>query len=349
MKKNLFLITIFFTITSLFSSCSHTTDTSGISLKHSFIPHPLIKNAHLQTVIANYYGQVEPPPSQRDLLTLPDGDQIALEISTPNEWTPNCPTILILHGLGGSHNSPYLKRLTYLIIEKGARAVRMNFRGCGSGKGLAKRAYHGGLSEDIKEVILSLNEKHPQSSLSLIGFSLGGGLTLKLLGEDTSIENYLEKAIAVCPAICLEDSAIRFQKFSNTLYQRSFLRYLTDIVKGQNETFSDELLQSLEQCKSIYEFDEIFTAPYYGFENAKDYYTKCSSKELIPNITVKTHILFAKDDPLVNGSLLNPDDLPDNIELIVTEKGGHMGFLGNPKKSHFRWMDHQILTWLELN
>ncbi len=349
MKKNLFLITIFFTITCLFCSCSRTTDTSGISLNHSFIPHPLMKNGHLQTIIGNYYGQVEAPHSQRELVTLPDGDQISLEISTPNEWTQSCPTILMLHGLGGSHDSTYLKRLTHLVIEKGARAVRMNLRGCGSGKGLAKRGYHGGVSEDLKEVILTLNEKSPESPLSLVGFSLGGNVALKLLGEDTTIDSYLEKAIAVCPAISLEDSAIRFQKFSNSFYQRSFLRGLTDMVKEQKEMFPDELLQSLEHCKSLYEFDEIFTAPYYGFENVKDYYAKCSSKDLIPNITLKTHLLFAKDDPLVNGSLLSSEDLPDNIELIITKRGGHMGFLGNPKKSHFRWMDNQILTWLELD
>ncbi len=318
-------------------------------MKHSFVPHPFLKNTHLQTIIGNYYGDVEAPPSQRELITLADGDQIALEISTPNGWTRSCPTVLMVHGLGGSHDSSYLKRITHSLIEKGARAVRMNLRGCGSGKGLAKRGYHGGVSVDLKEVIHRVYEKDPQSPLSLVGFSLGGNITLKLLGEDSTIDNYLKRAIAVCPAICLEDSSIRFQKFSNTFYQRSFLRVLTAMVKEQNEMFPDGLLKSLESCKSLYEFDELFTAPHYGFENAKDYYTKCSAKDLIPNISLKTHILFAKDDPLVNGSLLNPKNLPDNIELIITARGGHMGFLGHSKKSHFRWMDHQILTWLELN
>ncbi len=349
MKKSPFLIISFFAIASLFCSCSRITDTNGISMKHSFVPHPFLKNTHLQTIIGNYYGDVEDPLSQRELITLPDGDQISLEISTPDQWTQSCPTVLLVRGLGGSHDSTYLKRITHLVVEKGARAVRMNLRGCGSGKGLAKRGYHGGVSEDLKEVIHRVYEKYPLSPLSLVGFSLGGNITLKLLGEDTTINSYLEKAIAVCPAICLEDSSRRFQKRSNSFYQKSFLRGLTNMVKEQKEMFPDGLLESLESCKSLYEFDELFTAPHYGFENAKDYYTKCSAKDLIPNITLKTHILFAKDDPLVNGTLLDPKDLPDNIELIITEKGGHMGFLGHPKKSLFRWMDHQIMTWLELH
>lgn len=314
-----------------------------------FHPYPYLSSPHLQSIFGYYFASVDNPESTTHLVHLEDGDQIALEISTPENWTPRSPTVLMVHGLGGSHESTYLKRLAQLTLEKGARAIRMNLRGCGTGKGFAKKGYHGGLSQDLKEVIVKLYEAHPLSPLSLVGFSLSGNTTLKLLGEDPHIHHYLERAVAVCPAISLEESSLRFKSFPNTMYQRSFLKTLVQTVKEQENEFPDGLLTSLQKCRSLYEFDELFTAPFWGFSDAKDYYTKSSSCHLIPNIKLNTHILFAADDPLIHFSHLDLQAIPSHVEVVITKHGGHMGFVGHPKKGPVRWMDHQIIHWLELH
>ncbi len=327
-----------------------TCDARGIdSARDLFMPHPLLRNAHLQTVVAYYCGYVPEPPSVTEIVSLDDGDAVTLEITTPTDWNKEQPTVLMLHGLCGSHNSSYLKRLTHKITREGARVVRMNLRNAGSGKGLARKSYHGGMSGDLETCIFRLYKKNPRSPLSVIGFSLGGSLLLKLLGENPSIHSFLKRAIVICPAISLESSSRRFEKLSNFFYRKNFLKSLKNQVLAQRELYPPNLLRSLRNCRSIYEFDDKFTAPYHGFKNAEDYYKKSSAVELIPYIRLKTHVLFAKDDPLVDCSLLKTEKIPENMEVLITETGGHIGFLGHPKKSHFRWMDYRILTWLELS
>lgn len=313
-----------------------------------FRPFPFLKNPHLQTIISVYFGNNSPPPSFTQFIPLSDGDLLAAEISTPKDWTEENQTLILVHGLAGSSDSPYLVRLSHKFLSENKQVVRLNLRGSGKGEGLAYKPYHGGLSQDLYEVIQILNQNYPKSPLILIGFSLGGNMALKLAGEFLNLEALLKKVIAICPSISLEDSAHRLQKRSNYVYQRSFLNYLKKIVQSKKQKFSQSLNHALLTCSSLYEFDDLFTAPFWGFKNAKDYYNKCSSEACIPKITLPCHILFAKDDPLVNSDCLKDSILPSNIDLLITPYGGHLGFLGDPKYGPFRWMDEQILKWINL-
>lgn len=312
---------------------------------HSFRPFPFLKNPHLQTVLSTYSGKETAPPSFTQFISLSDGDVLVAEVSRAKDWTEENQTVLLVHGLAGSSESSYLIRLTHKFLAENKQIVRLNLRGSGKGEGLAHKPYHAGLSGDLYEVIKILNQSHPKSPLILIGFSLGGNMALKLAGEFLNLEPLLKKVIAICPPISLEDSARRFQERSNYFYQRSFLKYLRNIVRSKKQKFSQSLNQALLKCSSLYEFDNLFTAPFWGFENAKDYYNRCSSKAFISKITLPCHILFAKDDPLVNSNSLNEETLSSNIDLLITPYGGHMGFLGHPKYGAFRWMDEQILKW----
>jgi predicted alpha/beta-fold hydrolase len=315
---------------------------------HSFRPFPFLQNPHLQTVLSTYSGKESPPPSFTQFITLSDGDVLAAEVSRPKDWKEENQTLVLVHGLAGSSGSSYLIRLTHKFLAENKQIVRLNLRGSGKGEGLAHKPYHGGLSGDLYEVIKVLNQNHPKSPLILVGFSLGGNMVLKLAGEFQNLETHLKKVIAICPPISLEDSARRFQKSSNFFYQRSFLKYLRNIVRSKKQKFSQSLNHALLKCSSLYEFDDLFTAPFWGFKNAKDYYNRCSSKAFISKITLPCHILFAEDDPLVNSDSINETTLPSNIDLLITPNGGHMGFLGHPKYGSIRWMDEQILKWSNL-
>ena len=124
----------------------------------AFHPHKLLKNAHIQTIVGCYHSPCPNPLSQSVPILLEDGDKIALEISTPKNWKQSSATVILIHGLAGSHESSYLKRLAHKMIDCGVKVIRMNLRGSGSGIGLAKKSYHGGLGSDIEEVIRYLKK-----------------------------------------------------------------------------------------------------------------------------------------------------------------------------------------------
>jgi predicted alpha/beta-fold hydrolase len=151
----------------------HSTD-----LLQAFRPFPCLTHPHLQTIVAAELTWSREPPSSTHFVELSDGDTIALEVSTPRAWQPNDPTAVLLHGLCGCHRSPYMQRLADKLWRSGLRAVRMNLRGCGSGRGLARYPYHSGRSADVLAVLERLLQTTPQSPVTLIGFSLGGNIVL---------------------------------------------------------------------------------------------------------------------------------------------------------------------------
>src|SRR5579872_5882281 len=148
-----------------------------------FEPFPYLENPHHQTVIGGLFNFPTEPPSQQKILALEDGDKISLEITSPEGWKPTDPTVILLHGLCGSHQSPNLVRMAKKLEPLGIRVIRYNMRGCGSGRGLARQVYHSGRSDDIFEVLKLLKQEWPDSPFLLIGFSLGGNIVLKLAGE----------------------------------------------------------------------------------------------------------------------------------------------------------------------
>ncbi|MDF2529372.1 MAG: hypothetical protein K0Q57_252 [Gammaproteobacteria bacterium] len=319
---------------------------------NNFKPWRILKSPLLQTIIASKLNWHSPPASVTKLVPLHDQDQLALEISTPENWQPEQPTVIMLHGLGGHHNSGYLVRMSHKILKFGkARVVRMNFRGCGTGKGLAKGLYHSGSSEDVLCALQTLKLESPRSPFYLLGFSLGGNVALKLAGElADKAQQLINKVIAICPPINLLACAELLDRPENQIYRRYFLNKLLKFVKHRHLKFP-ELgdLPSL-QYNGIIDFDNRYTAPHSGYLNAQEYYQKASSKDCIQQIAVPCHILMSEDDPFIHCHFEHKDSLPKQVQLLVTQAGGHMGYLGSPfSKEGFRWMDKLILDWLELD
>jgi uncharacterized protein len=313
-----------------------------------FEPFPFFSGSHQQTILGSFLNWYTEPDSETLFVPLKDGDKIAIEVTTPKNWTPYSLTVVMVHGLCGSHRSRYLVRMTKKLMEKGIRCIRFNMRGCGSGRGHAKQIYHSGRSDDLREVIEYLRAAHPDSPFVIIGFSLGGNIVLKLAGEWAGgAKGIVEQFIAISPPVELLASVERMSLSANRFYERYFMRFLMANVKERHEKFPDLPYINLPAGISIYEFDELYTAPQCGFQNALDYYTKSSSKLVVPNIDVPCRILFAEDDPLICSTSLDDLELPENILIYKTKKGGHLGFLASPQKDRgFHWMDNLLEGWI---
>ena len=316
---------------------------------NDFRPHPLFPTGHLQTLA----GVLLPAPSARETATLhhvalEDGDQIVLHDDRPGMWQPGDRTALLIHGLAGCHDSPYMRRIAHKLNQRGVRSFRMDLRGCGAGVGLARLPYHSGRSADAAAALRIIAELCPGAPTTLIGFSLGGNITLKLLGEaPRAVPAALERAIAVCPPVDLLYCVQSLARGVNRLYDRHFARLLRQQIEENCLKVPDAPgLERGRPPRGVFEFDEAFTAPVCGFGTAANYYRLCSSAQFIPEIRVPTLILAAADDPLVPGPTFASLQLPKAVELRLTRSGGHLGFIGRKNGDpDRRWMDWRIVEW----
>jgi len=313
-----------------------------------FDPFPFLQGPHHQTIISSFFNFFLEPASDQKLVTLPDGDRISLEVTTPREWKETDPTVMLVHGLCGSHKSPNLVRMARRLEPIGIRAIRFNMRGCGSGRGLAKQIYHSGRSEDVFESIKAIKRETPDSPLVLIGFSLGGNIVLKMAGELGAIaKEFVSKVIAVSPPVDLFSSILMLGHPDNAMYERYFYKLLRADVHYRHKKFKDLPPVHLPRNLKIYEFDQIYTAPTCGFRSVQDYYSRCSSAQFVPDIAVPCRVLLAEDDPIVSCYSLDGISLPPNVEQFRTKKGGHMGYLGHPQgEKGFHWLDSVLVDWI---
>jgi predicted alpha/beta-fold hydrolase len=200
----------------------------------------------------------------------------------------------------------------------------------------------------VRAVLDELHAEIPQSSLQLVGFSLGGNIVLKLAGElGNTVAASLRQVIAVCPPADLAACARLLAQPSNRLYERYFVRLLKADVAERQARFPDVPRVELPPELSLYTFDNLYTAPLCGFRNADDYYARCSAAPLVPGITMPCRILFAADDPVIDATVLAQVELPANVQVVCTTHGGHLGFLGMPgRPGGYRWMDALLLEWI---
>lgn len=306
-----------------------------------FLPFKGLSSPHLQTIIPTYFPVGSFAASHSLHVELDDKDKLSCEVSIPEKWTEKDPTIALIHGLGGSHDSTYMRRLAKKLFLEGKKAVRINLRGCGSGKNLSSRPYCAGTSDDIFKILQFLKGNSPLSKITLIGFSLGGNIALKLAGElGNRAGDFLERVISVCPPIDLKHSLNLIQNKKNSLYHAYYLKYMCKQAQPWIK----------QKIRSLFEFDELITAPVWGYQGAYDYYEKCSSIRFLPRVSLPTHILFAEDDPFISMEPLKGLSLTKNISVCATKKGGHMGFFGYcPKMKGPYWLDEVLLHWVNGN
>lgn len=312
--------------------------------KLDFHPFLGMGSRHLQMILSSLLLPGIAPPSEASVIDIGNGDSLSCEISTPLKWSPADRTLVLVHGLGGSHASNYMIRIARKFYLKGNKVVRVNLRGCGSGRGLSKLLYHAGTSGDILKVVEWLKKGTPDSEIMLMGFSLGGNIILKLAGElGTEAKNFVQKFIAICPPLDLAQTVNRIQEKRNRFYHSYYLKKIRDQAG----------LAPSSKIRTLYEFDDLITAPPWGYNGASEYYQACSSVRFLPQIHQSTYILLARDDPFICVDRIRVVSLPDVVRVWVTERGSHLGFLGKTSKERssynqelsFYWMDELLLRW----
>ncbi len=304
-----------------------------------FRPALGLTSPHIQTILPTFLKAGEEPPSAPFFISLEDGDTLCCMLSTPPNWNSSEKTIVLIHGLGGTHASSYMIRLSRKFYQTGYRCVRVNLRGTNLEGHVAQRPYHGGTSQDVLQVISTLKRLTPHSPLILIGFSLGGNIALKLMGElGENARSLIESTIAVCAPVDLAQTTHQLLERSNRLYHHYYLRRLRRI--GTRWIGNSHL-------DSIIDFDHQVTAAYWGYQDAFDYYRQCSSKNFLPLIKHSCHLIFAADDPFVDYRPALQSSLSPSVNIWISPHGGHMGFLGWAGQEHrYWWLDSLLFQWI---
>jgi predicted alpha/beta-fold hydrolase len=314
-----------------------------------FRPLPLLRNPHVQTVLAALVpGLPCPQPDRRTLVALPDGDRLVLHNNTPPGWKLGDPLVLLVHGLSGSHLSPHIRRLAALLLARQARVVRMDLRGTGAGLALARNIYHAGRSADIRAALEEIHTWSPSSPQMLIGLSLGGALSLRLAGEaaERPVPSLMRVA-AISPPIDLPRCSGLLSLPKNRIYEDHFIRDLMFEARQRQRFFPDlPPLNFPRRRLTIRLFDDLYTAPRSGFADALDYYRQASCAALIQHIQMPALILTARDDPFIAVEPFEQLKVPPNVLVHIVNHGGHIGFLGRDGFGGFRWAERRIVEWI---
>lgn len=313
-----------------------------------FRPLPLLRNAHIQTVLAALVPGLHcPKPDQRFIISLPDGDQLVLHNNTPPGWKAGDPLVLLVHGLSGSHMSAHIRRLAALLLARRARVVRMDLRGAGAGVALARRVYHAGRSDDVRAALAELHTWSPSSPLMLIGLSLGGALALRLAGEAAERPvPALTRVAAISPPIDLPRCAALLSLPRNRIYEDHFCRDLLFEARQRQRFFPDlPPLRFPRRRLTLRMFDDLYTAPRSGFADALEYYRTASCAPLIPHIQLPALILTARDDPFIAVEPFVELKVPAQVRIRIVNHGGHIGFLGWDGSGGIRWAERRMVEW----
>lgn len=314
-----------------------------------FDPHPLIRGGHLQTILGAYaFRPQETYRASPRLVDLPEGERLVLHDDCPAGWQPGDRAALLLHGLGGCHQSPYMVRFAAKLNAYGIRSFRMDMRGHGAGLRHAASPGHAGRSEDAAAAIDLIAQLCPGSPLAIVGISLGGNILLKYLGErGAAAHPQVDRCLAVAPPIDLVHCSRLIQRLRSRLYDWKFVRELLQQVRDRREHWPSLATLDLRRPpRTLWEFDERVTAPLSGYASAAEYYANSSSGPLLSRIEVPTTIITAADDPLVPPDVFERASLSSSIAVHVTRSGGHIGFIGaKGRDPDRRWLDWRVIEW----
>ena len=323
-------------------------------IETTFKPAWWLNNAHLQTLYpALMRKTLMPSGLRRERLITPDNDFIDID------WcgTGKQALVILLHGLAGSSQSSYIKGLQYALWAQGFRSAALNFRGCSGEYNRSARCYHSGETEDIHFLYQTLRRREPDVPFAAVGFSLGGNVLLKWLGEQGD-QLSLFAAIAVSVPFVLSACATKLDNGFSRLYREKLLSELKDHVLAKQRHLQQlgnfqeagriERLGDLSDIQSFWQYDDRVVAKLHGFDNVQDYYQRSSSRQFLKSIAVTTFLIQAIDDPFMTAAVL-PDlnELSSSIQLEVTQGGGHVGFVAGatPFKPDY-WLDQRITEFL---
>ncbi len=310
-----------------------------------FQPAWWCRGAHLQTLWSPLFRRQPRIKLYRERLELPDGDFVDLD------WTPGerGPIVVILHGLEGSAQSPYVLGLLRAAQQRGWRGVAMHFRGCSGEPNRLARSYHSGDTADLALLVQTLRTREPHTPLAVVGYSLGGNVLLKWLGE-TGAQAGVRAAAAVSVPFVLHHAAQRLNRGFSRIYQWALLQNLRQSVRRKFKNIAAPIdLKNVAAINNLRDFDDRITAPLHGFTDADHYYTVASSRQYLKQIQVNTLIIHALNDPFMSAEVIPAaSELSTAVTFELHIDGGHVGFVAGawPWRAKY-WLEERIPAYLE--
>ncbi|MTI23038.1 alpha/beta fold hydrolase [Fulvivirga sp. RKSG066] len=301
----------------------------------------ILFSPHLETIYPALFRKVNEVVYERERIDTPDGDFLDLD------WVKKGADKLtiISHGLEGSSDRGYIMGMAKIFSQNGYDALAWNFRGCSGEMNRLARFYHSGATEDLETVVnhaIGLGYKE----INLVGFSLGGNLTLKYLGEKE--RKSIHRATVFSVPLNLHSSCLKISESSNFIYSRRFLNNLKDKIRTKARVMPDKIdANGLESIKTLIEFDDKYTAPLHGFDGALHYYHSCSSINFFDSIKVPTLIVNAANDPFLSQDCypIEKADKINTVSLEIPETGGHVGFTEFGSDNTF-WSEKRALAFI---
>jgi predicted alpha/beta-fold hydrolase len=319
-------------------------------------------NGHLQSIYPAVFRRVRPLPEsatiQRTRIVTPDDDFLDLDIARADDESTfddgQRRVAILSHGLEGSSRAPYIRGMARALLRRGWDVIAWNCRGCSGEPNRQLRFYHSGASEDLAVVVdWALAHTEPKwSQVALVGFSLGGNMTLKYLGEQGgAVDPRIHAAVTFSVPCDLAGSSVRLAHWSNRLYMERFMKTLRAKVREKAERFPGRLdLTGLDAMRTFADFDDAYTAPLHGFADAADYWHTCGSIRFMDSIRVRSLLVNARDDPFLGGNCW-PVGLArehPHLYLETPTHGGHVGFVTRGAAASEYWSESRAAAFLSL-
>jgi uncharacterized protein len=316
-----------------------------------FVPHPLLWNGHLQTIIPARIKRKQPADwseFKEITFTLYDDSEITSRYLIRDIAAP---TLLILHGMAGSNQSRYVRGLVENTRFLGWNVFCPNMYDV-SVKKKKPTVFHSGCSSLINDLLCQAVDRLNLKRVFLSGVSMGGNILLKMIGEwGSAYPDWVHGAAVISPLIDLPGSSFKLEQPSASVYRRRFVKKLKRSMISQAviyQKYAD--LEQVQQARTLRQFDEAFTVPLSGFNSVDEYYATQSSNRVLAEIRIPSYIIHSKDDPVLTSHFLSSDIVVNNPELTVclTEKGGHVGFMTyRPEGSRGRyWAENSVIDFL---
>ncbi|MGB0893698.1 MAG: hydrolase [Parashewanella sp.] len=322
--------------------------------KHNFVadfnPVWWARNPHVQTILP-VLTKIPSPKLTRQRLELDDGDFIDLDwLKKPEE---NQPIVVIVHGLEGSSQSHYARRILADCQQQNIAAVVHHHRGCSGEHNRLARSYHSGDTVDLKITLKLLKDTYPSSPIWAVGYSLGGNVLAKYQGEEAE-KSLIKRCVIVSAPLQLDACAKRLEKGFSKVYQSYLIKQLQ--VKVKAKATDPSMSQSISvqanevaAMNTFYKMDNMYTAPMHGYLDVHDYYRRASGKQFLMAITNPTLIIHAQDDPFMNDDVIpSNNQVSSAVKYELHQRGGHVGFIesGTPWKPKY-YLEKRILNFLQ--
>ncbi len=311
----------------------------------SYKPSLLFRNGHINTTYASKFRKVFGVNYDRERIDTPDGDFLDVDCLING----SDKVAILCHGFEGNSRRVYMRGMVRALTGAGYDAVAMNYRGCSGEPNRLLRSYHAGATDDLHTVVSHVHASKKYEEIYLIGFSMGGNLVLKYLGEKLFPVIASVKRVATISTPCdLASSVTVLDSFSRSIYTRRFLRFLHKKITDKMKMFPGELDdEDYKKIKTLRAFDDRYSY-LNGFEDADDYYKKASSKQFISGIRKKTLLINAKDDPFLHVNCYPVVEARKSkfLYLEMPNHGGHMGFVTRSSDGLY-WYENRTLDFFE--